>query len=245
MFVPNLPMHESLLVRSRVRPAVSPLCRTQVWEFAWLIAMGVAAASAATFWDWSLRIPGHAILRTVFPMTLGLALVPRHGSGFVMGLSALGTTFLYNSAGHGMPGLGAMTSLALFGPLADVILWRARRGWLLFGGFAIAGVLCNLMALFARGGGRLAGAGRAATGLSRGARIGRGMGGGLGAGGGLGLGGGGGHGTEALGATMADPWWSYAPLSYLVCGLLAGLVCAAIWFAARPRGLRPAKDSQP
>jgi len=54
------------------------------------------------------------------------------------------------------------------------------------------------------------------------------MGGGGGMGGGLG---GGGLATVAA----SDPWWLYAPLTYLACGLLAGLFCALIWFAARPR----------
>ena len=34
-------------------------------------------------------IPGHAILRAVFPMVTGLALVPRRGAGTVMGLGAM------------------------------------------------------------------------------------------------------------------------------------------------------------
>ena len=235
MFVPNLPMHEGLLVRSRLRTAVPPIDETHVWELAWLIAMGVTAASAATFWDWSLGIPGHAILRIVFPMTLGLALVPRHGGGLVMGAFALATTAIYRSAGHGIPGMGAMTSLAMFGPILDLVLWRVRTGWWLFGGFAVAGLAGNLIAFIVRGGSRLAGVGRSAAGLGRRAGLGggSGMGGGRGLGGGDGLGGG--LGPDALSSPAADPWWMVAPLSYSICGLLAGLLCAAVWFAARPR----------
>ncbi len=216
MFVPNLPIHQGLLSRSRLRGHAGSSEQIQWWELAWLIAMGAVAASAATFGDWSLGIPGHAILRIVFPMTLGLALVPRHGAGMVMGVSALGTTALYASAGHGAPGLGAMTSLAVFGAVLDTVLWRAHRGWLLFLGFAAAGVVTNLAALAVREGGRWAGAGPAVRGLGRGT----GLGGGLGR-------------RVAHGAARGA--WLYPPISYLACGLLAGLLCAAIWFAARPR----------
>lgn len=246
MFVPNLPMHEGLLVRSRLRTAASPVGRTRTWELAWLMTMGVAAASAATLGDWSLGLPGHAILRIVFPMTLGLALVPRHAGGFVMGASALATTAVYKAVGLGIPGTGAMTSLVAFGPILDMMLWRGRRGWQLFGGFALAGLSSSLLALGVRGTARLLGAGPAKSGVARGAALGTaaGLGGGNTVGGGQGLGGGGGlGGGSGLGA--ADPWWMYAPLSYLLCGLVAGLLCAAVWFAVRPRRSPREKSSAP
>ena len=215
MFVPNLPMNEGLSARSRLRAGAFPAAQIRFWELAWLIVMGASAATASTFWDWSLGIPGHAILRVVFPMSLGLALVPRRGGGLVMGASALASLGVILLAGRGLPGLGATTSLALTGPMLDTALWRARQGWILYGGFAVAGLVSNLTALAIRGGARLGGIGPAR---------------GLGGGGGRGLGGGGG-----LGAGGGDSWWLYAPLSYAVCGLLAGLICAAIWFANRPR----------
>ena len=231
MFVPNLPMHQELAVRSRLRMAIGFVPQTQLWELAWLISMGVAAALAATFFDFILRIPGHSILRGVFPMSLGLALVPRRGAGVVMGASGLTSVAALSSAGYGPPGLGATTSLALIGPCLDAILWRAGRGWVVYAGFALAGLVSNITAFFVRGAGRVAGVGTAVSGLARG-------GGGGGGGGGLGRGLGRGLGTGG-GAGGLDPWWSYAPLSYMACGLLAGLFCAAIWFAARPRRTKP------
>jgi hypothetical protein len=232
MFVPNLPMHEGLLLRSRLRTVASPAERTRVWEFVWLTAMGIAAATAATLADFSLGVPGHAIVRIVFPMTLGLALVPRHGGGVVMGASALAATGAYKLFGLGVPGMGAMTSLLVFGPILDLMLWRGRRGWQLFGAFALAGLTSNLIAFAVRGMTRLAGAGPAASGVARGAGLGGGRGLGGGGLGGGGLGGGGGMGG---GAGAGDPWWMIAPLSYVLCGLVAGLLCAAVWFAVRPR----------
>jgi hypothetical protein len=209
MFVPNLPLHEGLRERSRLRSVVVPASGATLWELAWLIGMGVVAALATTFLDFSLRIPGHAILRVVFPMSLGLALVPRRGAGLTMGVSALATVACCGFAGARTPGLGATTSLVVMGPLLDATLWRVRSGWILYGGFALAGLLSNLIAFAARGAGRLAGLGPAVRG-----------------------GGGGGGGRMGAGV---DPWWSSAPLSYMACGLLAGLVCGAIWFASRPR----------
>ena len=99
MFVPDLPAHEGLWLRSRLRARSLPLPHMQMWEWGWLMLMGVAAASSATFLNRSLGIPGHAILRIVFPMTLGLALVPRHGGGILMSASAMGTTALYAVSG--------------------------------------------------------------------------------------------------------------------------------------------------
>lgn len=231
MQVFDLPMHDGLSARSRLR-SIGAIEQTQLWELIWLISMGAAAATAATFMDWSLGIPGHAILRIVFPMTLGLALVPRHGGGIVMGVSATATTALFASCGAVTPGLGAMTSLMLFGPVLDLALWRAKRGWLLFTAFAAAGVISNLVAFFARGGGRLLGLRRAFPGAGRGVGQGGGMGGGHGLGG------------RGLVASGQDSWWSYAPVSYLVCGLVAGLLCAAIWFSVCSRRSDAAKGRQ-
>ena len=90
-----------------------------------LIGAGACAAMAHLLLDYSLRIPGHAILRTVFPMALGLSLAPRRGGGLVMGGSALCSAMLFRVGGFGVIGIGAMTSLVLTGPFLDAALWRA------------------------------------------------------------------------------------------------------------------------
>jgi hypothetical protein len=59
-----------------------------------------------------------------------------------------------------------------------------------------------------------------------------GGGGGMGTGGGGGMGRGGGH---ALAAGSVEHFWSTALVSFAFFGALAGLVCAMIWFRARPR----------
>ncbi|HYW80700.1 MAG TPA: hypothetical protein VE890_14060, partial [Thermoguttaceae bacterium] len=114
------------------------------WEGQWsratatavLLGAGVCAALSTVFLDAGLRIPGHAILRAVFPMALGLSLAPRRMGGMVMGSAALGSVLLIKAGGAGGVGVGALTSLALTGPLLDVALWRARSGWRLYLAFA-------------------------------------------------------------------------------------------------------------
>ena len=83
----------------------------------------VVAAVSASYLELLRQVPGHAILRSVLPMALGLACVPRRGAGCVMGGTALGTATCLGLFGHG-PGVGNLTSLALTGPLLDLALRR-------------------------------------------------------------------------------------------------------------------------
>ncbi len=193
LFMPNLnlPLHHALSGHTRLALRSSPSIQVEIWECAWLIAMGVLAATAATYFDWSLRIPGHAILRIVFPTSLGLAVVPRRGAGVVMGAAAASCVGVFSICKLAVPGAGAMTSLLLVGPLLDVALWRARSAWSIYGACGAAGLVANLVAFATR----------------------------LVSGGGSG-----------------KPGWSaLAPFTYVLCGLLAGVFCAAIWFSSRPR----------
>jgi len=196
----SLTLHEGLWEGSRLRWLTSPGERSRALELAFLAGCGFLAAASSAYLDFRLRIPGHAILRVIFPMVLGLAVVPRRGAGTVMGVSAL-------AAGLGMRALlpvggfslGALTSLTLTGPLLDLSLRHARAGWRLYAGFAMAGLAANLVAFVMRGGAKL-----------------------------LGL--------EHLGARPFSEWMLHGSFSYLVCGLLAGLVSGVIWFqATRPR----------
>ena len=86
-----------------------------------------------------------------------------------------------------------MTSLLLTGPLLDFALWRARRGWRLYLGFALAGLVSNLGALTVRGVTKYVGVNR-------------------------------------VGGRPFAQWWMQASVTYVLCGLIAGLVSAAIWF---------------
>ncbi len=192
-----LSVNEGLLTSSRLPALARPGHGVAFIEVVALVLIGAGATLGAVFMpDFHLRIPGHAILRSVFPMALGLALVPRRFGGFLMGGSALATAFSLKAAGYGGLGAGALTSLGLTGPLLDVALPLARRGWHLYLGFMLAGLASNLSALLVRGGLK------AFT-----------------------LDGGGGR--------PAGEWWAQAVVTYPVCGILAGLVSAFVWFQLR------------
>jgi hypothetical protein len=158
-----------------------------------LLGTGAVAALASAFLDLGLGIPGHAILRAVFPMAFGLAVVPRQLAGTVMGAGALATAIVVKAGGAGALGVGAMTSLLLTGPLLDVALWRAKRGWRLYLGFAVAGLVSNLAAMAVRGGAKLSG-------------------------------------LDHLGGRPFTDWWPVAVGTYALCGVIAGLVSALVWF---------------
>lgn len=186
-----LSLSHALAERSRLISQPARSDAVAGWEIATLIGCGLGASAAVVLLDFSLRIPGHAILRSVIPLSFGLALVPRRGAGLTMSASAL--VGVLTAFGMGFsPGMGATTSLLTVGPLLDLAARQARHGWRLFAAFGVAALLSNVLAFAARGAGRLVG-----------------MGGGVGRGGG---------------------WWSIAPVSYAACGLLAGTVCAVIWF---------------
>lgn len=126
---------------------------TQVRAVEWLvwISLGAFAALVSALPDLRLQLPGHAIVRSVLPMTLGLAIAPRHLGGAVMGASGLATGLLLRTFTTHDLGLGALTSMALTGPLLDVVLWRLRSGgWRLYVGIVLAGVIANAAAFLVK-----------------------------------------------------------------------------------------------
>ena len=115
----------------------------------------------------------------------------------------MATAATVHVGGYAALGVGALTSLGLIGPLLDVALWRARQGWRLYVGFALAGLGANLAALAVRAGPKLVGL------------------------------------DHAAGRPLAA-WWTQAAVSYAVCGLVAGLISALVWFRFAPRHGRAA-----
>src|SRR5262245_4140065 len=112
MFSALLPMNEQLRTGSRFRPWLAAgEGEVSLRELAFLVAMGAAAAVASTMLDLGLRVPGHAIVRTVLPLGLGLALAPRSGAGVLMSGSAGLTLAALRGAGVAGGGVGALTSL--------------------------------------------------------------------------------------------------------------------------------------
>lgn len=150
----QLPRHVGLYGTTRLRRLVSEPWAAPAADWMLLAALGAFAAMSSACLDLGIqRVPGHAILRVVFPLALGLAVVPRRGAGTVMGGSALLSAVLLRMGGlqsEGL-GLGALTSLLATGPLLDMTLRRAQTGWRQYVGFAVAGLISNLLALAMRG----------------------------------------------------------------------------------------------
>lgn len=152
-----LPVHQGLAGNSRLPVLTQHGQQLQVAEIAWLLGAGIVAALATAFLDFGLRIPGHAIVRAVLPMGVGLAVAPRRMAGSVMGSGAVASALVIQLTRSGAIGAGAMTSLALTGPLLDFALWRVKQGWGLYFGFALSGLLSNLAALGVRATAKLSG----------------------------------------------------------------------------------------
>jgi hypothetical protein len=152
MPVPSLVLttNEGLREASRLRAMVHGGQRATWVEVATLMALGICAALASTVLELRLRIPGHAILRAIVPMSLGLALVPRRWAGSIMTAAALVAAGGLRAWGVTRGGSGALTSLFMTGPLLDLALRRARPGWRLYLGFCLAGLASNLVALAVR-----------------------------------------------------------------------------------------------
>ncbi len=163
MPVTTLPVHAGLADSSRVASRHRDEEGLLPRHVLLLLGSGVAATLATVFLDFGLRIPGHAILRAVLPMAFGLAVVPRRMAGTVMGVGAVTSALTVQVGGWGSLGFGALTSLSLLGPLLDVALWRAVRGWRLYVGFALAGLGSSMVALAVRGGAKLVGMERLGT----------------------------------------------------------------------------------
>ena len=150
-----LAAHEGLLTHRRwAWPALAG-ARLTLADLALLVNCGIAAALLTDLIEFKLRLPGHAILRGVLPLSLGLAMVPRFGAGTVMGLASLSASLVLRSSGGSEGGLGSLTSTALLGPLLDLLLARARSGRWIYAGIVAAAVAANLAALAVQLGARL------------------------------------------------------------------------------------------
>jgi len=196
MFARVFSAHQGLRTARRL-PALVETPAISAVELVALILLGGCAAYASTYLKLGLGIPGHNIIRVVFPMALGLALVPRVGSASIMGLSGMASAAGFVMAGAHNLGFGAATSLALTGFLIDVALIGARPGWSIYLRLALAGWVANLAAFLVKAGGK--------------------MWGGL------------------AGDASLEMWLPKAIVTYSVCGLVAGLISAAVWFRARAK----------
>jgi hypothetical protein len=187
----------SLKEASRL-PVLSRDAKVSAAEIALLVACGALAAIAVGMLHSQIRVPGHAILRAVVPMALGLSLVPRRSSGIVMatGAGATAAVMLLNGIGRFQP--GALVSLLALGPVLDVALIGRPTGWRLYTRFISAGVAANCAAFITRFALALLG-------------------------------------YRLQGGRQFMEFWQTALGSFALCGAVAGLVSAALWFRLSSR----------
>jgi hypothetical protein len=146
MFSPALNLKRS----SRLSVVPVPAERISVVEIAALAACGALAALAVFAIHLSFRVPGHAILRAVFPMAAGLAIVPRRFGGLVMTIAAALAAIGLHSGGIGEIQPAALVSLLALGPLLDLAMLGEPAGWRLYARFIAAGIAANLIAFAMR-----------------------------------------------------------------------------------------------
>lgn len=118
-----------------------------------LICFGVIAGISVAHIKLSIGIPGHAIIKIMIPMALGLAIAPVKSAGSIMGISGLISAFIGQTLTEGPgTGTGAYTSLVCTGVLMDFTLYFANTGWKLYTGLMVSGLFANLIALYVRSG---------------------------------------------------------------------------------------------
>jgi hypothetical protein len=150
-------VHDGLLGAGRLPALTRVRQRISVAELLLLVVCGGAAAVVVGYAKLSLRIPGHSIVLAALPMALGVSLAPRRFAGSVMSAGALGTAWALSAAGGVAYGAGSFASLWLLGPMMDVALRGARRGWPVYAALVLSGVATNLLALGSRAGAKLLG----------------------------------------------------------------------------------------
>jgi len=122
-----------------------------------LVSCGIVATLMVVLIDLNIKTPGHAILKGTLPIALGLAMVPRRFSGFVISGTSVATLYALRSfPSLELPGGGATTSLILLGPMLDLFLWKAKPGMNTYVRFTLAGLLTNFLAFAVRWGGKSA-----------------------------------------------------------------------------------------
>jgi len=134
-----------LQISSRL-PALTEESRVSAKEIAVLLACGALAAAVVGLVRLRMGMPGHAILRAVLPMAMGLALVPRRGGGSVMAVGAGVMAAVMSLAQVVFFQPAALLSVLLLGPVLDLALLGKPQGWQLYARFVAAGAAANLFA---------------------------------------------------------------------------------------------------
>lgn len=191
-------IHDGLATAGRFPSIVRIKETVSASEIVLLLLFGTASGAAVGFIRTGLRFPGNSIVLAMLPMVLGLALVRRRNSGFIMGAGAFGSAAMFGMFGLAHYGAGAFVSLCLIGPILDLALTGARSGRWLYIGLVLAGIGTNLLALASRGIAKL-----------------------------LGL--------DVAGMRPFGTWYIQASMTYALCGAVAGLIAAFLFFQFRKR----------
>jgi hypothetical protein len=125
-------------------PSLSQEASVTLAEVACLLACGAVAILAVGLLRLPIRIPGHAVLRGVLPMAMGLALVPRRSAGSIMAVGAAITALGMSWGGIGRFPAAAVLSVVALGPVFDLVSSSTAQGWRLYARFAVAGAVANL-----------------------------------------------------------------------------------------------------
>jgi hypothetical protein len=114
-----------------------------------LVCFGIIAGISVSNLKLSIGIPGHAIIKVMIPMALGLSLAPARSAGSIMGISGLITAFIGQTLTEGPgTGTGAYTSLVCTGVLMDFTLYFANTGWKLYTGLMVSGLIAKWIQIF-------------------------------------------------------------------------------------------------
>jgi len=202
------PLNTMLTYAFSTRTSLQDASRLPVWsrstrvsaaELGLLLACGALAAMAvAALQQVRFQVPGHAILRGVIPMALGLALVPRRSAGTAMSVGAGVTAAFITLGGFGRIQAPAMLSVLLLGPVLDLALAGQPTAWRLYARFIVAAVAANVLAFGLRFALALAG-------------------------------------WQLGGGAGFRSFWPVALMWFVICGAIAGLVSAALWFRLSSR----------
>ena len=150
-----LPVDERLRASSRLPTSSRESVRAVEWIA--LAGAGATATLLTSLIDFRLGIPGHNIVFAIFPIALGLALVPRRGAGSTMAAAAVLSAGALALGGVRVAGVGALTSLFLAGPMLDLAVRRGGSGWRLYAAFVVAGAATNTVAFAARAAAKMLG----------------------------------------------------------------------------------------
>lgn len=162
-----IPLSWNMPLGSSSRCAVTlPTPADEIGAIGWrdaaaILVSGIVTALCVTLIDGSLKIPGHAILRSILPLTCGIALVPRRMTGTLIGATALLTTMVLQILAFDVAGSGARTAMLLIGPALDLALWYTPGGWWVYLQCGLAGMAANLMAFAVRASDKASGVGGA------------------------------------------------------------------------------------